>query len=333
MEIQAMGTHMITGLMHPEDLPTYLEKTIPRYAAAKDHEQITHQYRMKHKSGAWRWLFSNETIYQRQPDGAPRQIFGIIHDITERKKTEEEHLKYEQQLQQNQKLESLGILAGGIAHDFNNLMGGIFGYIDIANENSNDSHVSSNLSKAMDTIERARALTRQLLTFAKGGSPILQTGTLSPFLRETVQFALSGSNVSCRYDIPKELLACIFDVHQIGQVIDNLIINAQQAMPSGGTIEVSARNIMLEEKAHPKLPKGNYVKVAVKDGGIGIPEEIISKIFDPFFTTKSKGHGLGLATCYSIMKKHGGCIDVESEPGRGSTFTVYLPASPEASTT
>jgi CheY-like chemotaxis protein len=126
-----------------------------------------------------------------------------------------------------------------------------------------------------------------------------------------------------------DLWACNFDKNQICQVIDNLIINAQQAMPVGGTIELSARNITLSDKEHPLLRKGNYVKISVNDSGVGIPKELIARIFDPFFTTKAKGHGLGLATCYSIVKRHDGCIDVESEPGKGSTFKVYLPAVTE----
>jgi PAS domain S-box-containing protein len=248
---------------------------------------------------------------------------GITRDITDRKRMEEE-------LQKAQKLESLGLLAGGIAHDFNNLIGGIFGYIEMANEESKDSGVTSYLLKALNTIDRARALTQQLLTFAKGGAPIQEIGHLFPFVKETVNFALSGSNVSCNFDVPKDLWACNFDKNQIGQVIDNIIINAQQAMPDGGTIALTVRNITLAKKDHPLLAKGNYVMISVKDSGVGISKELISRIFDPFFTTKAKGHGLGLATCYSIINRHGGCIDVESEPGKGSSFHVYLPASMES---
>jgi len=249
--------------------------------------------------------------------------FGVIlRDITERKRMEEE-------LQKAQKLESLGLLASGIAHDFNNLMCGIFGYIDMANEETKEAKVTSYLSKAKNTIDRAAALTRQLLTFAKGGAPIQKIGYLFPFVEETARFALCGANVSCNFDVSQDLWACNFDKNQIGQVIDNLIINAQQAMPLGGTIELTARNITLSDKEHPLLAKGNYIRIAIKDNGIGIPKELLTKIFDPFFTTKAKGHGLGLATCYSIVNRHGGCIDVESEQGKGSTFKVYLPASQE----
>jgi nitrogen-specific signal transduction histidine kinase/CheY-like chemotaxis protein len=246
----------------------------------------------------------------------------VLQDITERKRIEEE-------LQRAQKLESLGVLAGGIAHDFNNLLAGIFGYIDLARNVSKDGQAKEYLETTLATMNRAKALTLQLLTFAKGGSPVQKITPLVPFLQDTAQFALSGSNISSKFHLDDNLWSCNIDKNQIGQVIDNLVINAQQAMPGGGTIEISARNQTLGEKERPSLPKGDYVKVSVKDSGIGIPKEILPGIFDPFFTTKTKGHGLGLATCYSIVKRHGGCIDVESEPGKGSTFHVYLPATQE----
>jgi PAS domain S-box-containing protein len=254
------------------------------------------------------------------------KIIGVVlvfRDITEKQKLLETS-------QRNQKLESLGVLAGGIAHDFNNLMGGIFGCIDIAITESKDSNVTQYLSKALNTMERARGLTRQLLTFAKGGAPVQKTTHLFPFIQETAQFALSGSSVSCRYDIAKDLWPCIIDKSQICQVIENIIINAQQAMPAGGTIEMSARNISIGDKEHPMLQKGNYVRISIKDQGIGISKKMLSRIFDPFFTTKPKGHGLGLATCYSIINRHDGAIDVESVLDEGSTFHIYLLASPQA---
>ena len=258
----------------------------------------------------------------RGENGEVSGFLSTARDITEKQ-------RFLEMTQQSQKLESLGVLAGGIAHDFNNLMGGIFGYIDMASEATKEVKVTSYLLKAMNTIDRARALTGQLLTFAKGGAPIQKIDNLFPFVEETAKFALSGANVSCHLEVQQDLWACNFDKNQIGQVIDNLIINAQQAMPVGGTIELTARNIVLSEKEHPLLKNGNYVKISVKDTGVGIFNEHLTKIFDPFFTTKPKGHGLGLATCYSIIKRHEGCIDVESEPGKGSTFNVYLPASTE----
>ncbi|MBL7006313.1 MAG: PAS domain S-box protein [Spirochaetia bacterium] len=251
------------------------------------------------------------------------RVIGVVlvfRDMTEKQKLEDS-------IQKAQKLESLGTLAGGIAHDFNNILSGIFGYIEMALDETPKEAVSNYLTEALSSFDRARALTRQLLTFAKGGSPIKKVEHLFPFVEKSVQFALSGSSVSSRFQIHENLWPCIFDKNQMSQVIDNVIINAQQAMPNGGTIEVSARNISLSEKEHILLNAGNYVKLSIKDQGIGIPREFLPRIFDPYYSTKSKGHGLGLATCYSIVERHGGCIDVESEPGRGSTFHLYLPAS------
>lgn len=244
---------------------------------------------------------------------------GYAYDITERKLGEE--------TQRNaQKLESLGLLAGGIAHDFNNLLGGIFGYIDLAIGTSADAETTRFLSKAMDTIDRARGLTRQLLTFAKGGEPVKKKDALFPFIQEAAQFALSGSKISCSFTIPDGLQICEFDRSQIGQVIDNIVINAQQAMPDGGTIEISAENLSLSATDPLSLPPGDYIRISIADHGIGMTAEILPRIFDPFYTTKPKGHGLGLSTCYSIMKRHKGAVTVESQPGKGSIFHLYLPA-------
>jgi PAS domain S-box-containing protein len=229
--------------------------------------------------------------------------------------------------QKHHKIESLGVMAGGIAHDFNNLLGGIYGYIDLARSSAKDPETKEYLEGTLNTMNRARGLTQQLLTFAKGGAPVRKVERLIPFIQETVQFALSGSNVSCIFDIPEDIWMCNLDRNQIGQVIDNLVINAQQAMPMGGNIEVKAQNISFNVKKHPILSGEKYVKITVKDFGIGIPPEIRNRIFDPFFTTKVKGHGLGLATSYSIISRHEGIIDVESETGKWSAFHIYLPAA------
>jgi len=286
------------------------------------------EYRHRHKNGTWVHLEAWGTNQIDNPD--IRGVVVNVRDVTERVQAAEEREKLNYQINQMQKLESLGLLAGGIAHDFNNLLGGIFGYIDLAKSDDDASRASEYLSKAMHTIDRVRALTGQLLTFAKGGDPLQKTDHLFPFIQETAAFALSGANVFCHYDVPGDLWTCYFDKNQIGQVIDNIVINAQQAMPLGGTIELSAKNISLADKEHNFLKQGDYVKISIKDSGIGIQKELVSKIFDPFFTTKAKGHGLGLATCYSIIKRHEGCIEVESEMGKGSTFHIYLPASKQS---
>ncbi|HJX63412.1 MAG TPA: PAS domain S-box protein [Polyangia bacterium] len=246
----------------------------------------------------------------------------VLRDITEKQQLTET-------IQRAARLDSLGILAGGIAHDFNNLLTGIYGYLDLARATSHEPEPREYLEATLATINRARALTMQLLTFAKGGSPARKTTPLLPFIQDAAQFALSGSSVSCQFDIPPGLRPCSIDKQQIGQVIDNIVINAKQAMPGGGAVEISARNIAFAEGEHPPLAKGDYVRISIKDHGIGIPMEILPHIFDPFYTTKTEGHGLGLATCYSIINRHDGCIDVESRQGKGSTFHFYLPASTE----
>jgi PAS domain S-box-containing protein len=267
-------------------------------------------------------LIANTAAPIKDRDGQTIGVVLVFRDMTERQRSLDA-------MQRAARLDSLGVLAGGIAHDFNNLLGGIFGNIDLARSEARDPAIIEHLDATLATMSRARALTLQLLTFAKGGAPIQRVTPLTPFLQETAQFALSGSSVSCRFSLPERLWSCNIDKNQIAQVIDNIIINAQQAMPGGGAVEVAAANVAIEEGQVHSLAKGNYVRLSFKDRGIGIPREILPRIFDPFYTTKTKGHGLGLATCYSIVSRHGGCIDVESEPGRGSTFHVYLPASSE----
>ncbi|MBN2342237.1 MAG: PAS domain S-box protein [Deltaproteobacteria bacterium] len=251
----------------------------------------------------------------------------VFRDVTEKRRMADA-------IQKTAKLESLGILAGGIAHDFNNLLGGIFGYVDLACAEPHSAKAREHLLKALNTLDRARDLTQQLLTFSKGGTPVKECILLSSFLHDTVKFALSGSSISPVFNIDPALWRSEIDKNQISQVIDNLVINAQQAMPMGGTITVSAKNIVLgEHAANTEITAGNYIRVTIADQGIGILAEFLPRIFDPFFTTKPKGHGLGLATSFSIVKRHDGWIDVESVPGRGTTFSILLPACNENTST
>lgn len=259
-------------------------------------------------------------------DSRSRIIGTVIafRDITEKNKTEEA-------LQNAQKLESLSILAGGIAHDFNNLLGGIFGYLDMALEFASERDfkgTTATISSALSVFERAKDLTQQLLTFSKGGAPLRRTESIPAMVREAVSFALTGSNVAMLFEIPDNIWLSFIDKNQMGQVIDNIVINARQAMPSGGTLKASISNIP-HDKAPSLLKPKSYVKISLADNGPGIPKESLSHIFDPFFTTKPHGNGLGLATCYSIVKRHEGLIEVESEEGKGTAFHIYLPASTE----
>ncbi len=255
--------------------------------------------------------------------GSPVGMVVNITDISERK-------LLETQYEQAQKMEALGTLAGGIAHDFNNYLGGIFGYVDLALQYTRDEKVEGFLSKVLASSDRAKGLTHQLLTFSKGGSPIKKVAPLDLFLQETTQFALSGSSVSSNFVISPDLWMCEYDKNQIGQVMDNIVINAHHAMPSGGNVTVTAQNILLTRDETLTLAPGKYVKISISDTGIGIPPKYINRIFDPFFSTKQTGSGLGLATSYSIVKQHGGIIDVESEQGHGTSFNLYLPATGRA---
>ena len=251
------------------------------------------------------------------------ELLGVSRDITEKRRTDE-------QLQNIDKVEALGALAGGIAHDFNNLLSGMFGYLDIAQElikQGAQEQGLKNITKALGIFDRAISLTQQLLTFSKGGMPVKKTINISTLISNAAHFALTGSNISPILDIPNDLWYCDIDENQISQVIDNIIINARQAMPSGGILYISAANITPEKPLPKPLQPGSYVSIVIRDQGKGISQEHLSKIFDPFFTTKEHGSGLGLAMAYSILSKHGGCITAESEPGKGAQFTLYLPSS------
>jgi PAS domain S-box-containing protein len=272
----------------------------------------------------------------RTLDGTIIGVVGTVLDISDRKRAEaslaaereRQNQKSLDNMIKTEKLESIGILAGGIAHDFNNLLGGVFGYISLARD-----YVTGNdkafmfLSKALNAFHRAGDLTKQLLTFSKGGSPVKKTYNLEPIIKEMAQFALSGSNARCTFSISKNLPMCDIDKNQIGQVIDNIIINAKQAMPNGGEISISIEPYSVKNDTSLPLAHGEYVRISIKDQGTGIAKEHFSKIFDPFFTTKPKGTGLGLATSFSIIQRHDGFIDVDSEIGKGSTFILYLPVS------
>jgi PAS domain S-box-containing protein len=244
----------------------------------------------------------------------------MVRDVTERKKVEEELLRAS-------KLESVGILAGGIAHDFNNLLTAILGNVSLLMmQFKKEREGYDHLMEVEKATLRARDLTQQLLTFSKGGSPVKQPSAIAGLVQESAGFALSGSNVSPVFSIGDDIWTVEIDEGQISQVINNIVINADHAMPEGGTVEISCENVELDENEICSLKAGRYVMVAVKDRGIGISKEHLTKIFDPYFTTKSKGFGLGLATAYSIVKNHDGLITVESSVGKGSSFYVYLPA-------
>ncbi len=250
------------------------------------------------------------------------KIMSIVRNVTEKREQEQELIKLK-------KLESVGVLAGGIAHDFNNVLAGAAGNIELASMELDPGHsASSYLERARKGLLRASSLTKQLLTFAKGGDPVIAVYDLNEILQESVLFNLAGSSVKPVFTLAKNLWLVKADKGQIEQVFGNLTLNAKQAMPEGGQLYVNASN-------SPQLPallnkteksKGRFVKIVFKDEGEGIPVQNLENVFDPYFSTKKEGNGLGLATAYSIVKKHGGIIKADSSPGGGAIFTLYLPA-------
>jgi PAS domain S-box-containing protein len=252
-------------------------------------------------------------------------ILGVVlvfRDITQ-------HQKMEEDLLRTSKLEAVGLLAGGIAHDFNNILTAIMGNLSLAKMSTDpEDPLYRRLADAETASLRARDLAQQLLTFARGGAPIKKTVSMKRLIEESIRFALRGSNVAVEFFLPDDLWPVEIDEGQIAQVFHNLVINAQQAMPEGGKIQVRAENVRVAETENRlPLPPGKYLAVSIRDSGIGIAKEHLPRIFDPYFTTKQKGSGLGLSTSYSIIKKHDGYLTVDSELGKGATFFIYLPAA------
>ncbi|MBN1578412.1 MAG: PAS domain-containing protein [Chitinispirillaceae bacterium] len=254
------------------------------------------------------------------PDGTIESAVEVIRDVTEQKHVEEE-------LQKIQKLESLGVLAGGIAHDFNNLLGGLFGFIDLARVSiHHDVDAQAYIESAMQCFSRAKDLTQQLLTFAKGGSPQKKPLSLEHIINESIKLSLSGTNIRCEKNFQHRVHSIEGDHGQMNQIFNNILLNSRHAMPNGGMIRIEAYNREIKQNEISDLSEGVYVSITVRDQGTGIPQDYLTKVFDPFFTTKQSGSGLGLATTYSIVRKHGGHISIQSELGNGTTVNIILPA-------
>ncbi|MFC1837801.1 CHASE domain-containing protein, partial [Thermodesulfobacteriota bacterium] len=310
-------------VMHPADLSKIMgdEKitTEPDYTYDRE-------YRIVRKDGRVIWIHEvGRNICDSY--GVPRYLEGTIYDITRRKDLEEE-------IQRSRKIESLGVLAGGIAHDFNNILMAILGNINLAKMSAElDDRTLGLLQQAEKASLRATELTQQLLTFSKGGEPIKELAEIPDVIKDSADFVVRGSKVRCDYHFAPDLWPAKIDRGQISQVIQNIALNALHAMPEGGIIEIHCTNVPWD-KNHPffhelesaSLQPGNYIRIIIKDSGIGIPQEMLGRIFDPYFTTKSEGSGLGLAVCHSIIKNHTGNITVESDAG-GTAFALYLPAS------
>jgi two-component system, cell cycle sensor histidine kinase and response regulator CckA len=304
--------------IHPDDRDFVLERHWKRLMGEEGPNSYI--FRIINSCGDIRWIEINtiSIVWEGKP-----ATLDFMDDITEKRRMQEDLFRV-------QKLESIGILAGGIAHDFNNILTGIMGNVSLSKRIiSQDSRAFDRLVEAERACLQAKKLTQQLLTFAKGGAPILKPTPIKELLEESVGFALRGSRVRPEFSIADDLWSAEADAGQMGQVISNLIINADQAMPNGGVIKIHASNEFLNERNPYMLKSRNYVKITVEDQGTGISEENLKRIFDPYFTTKQTGSGLGLTIVYSIIKKHNGYIKVESKSNAGTTFYIYLPATSE----
>jgi signal transduction histidine kinase len=303
---------------HPEDREDLKKEAFEVFARNEPFRDFVN--RNVHKSGKTVWLMtSGVPIFDEK--GNLLGYRGADLDITEYRRIEAE-------IMQGQKIESMGILAGGIAHDFLNALSGILGPVSAARmELVPEDPVFEMLALAEEATLRAKELTGRLLAFSKGGMPVRKAASISEVIFDSTRVALSDSKIRWNIKLPDDLHPVEIDRGQMTQVFNNLMINASQAMPEGGNVRVFAENVVIEGDSIPPLRSGEYVKITVEDDGPGISKESIPKVFDLFFTTKEEGSGLGLTASYWIVRNHNGHITVESEPGVGAKFLVYLPAS------
>ncbi|HED11441.1 MAG TPA: hybrid sensor histidine kinase/response regulator [Caldithrix abyssi] len=278
-------------------------------------------------AGIYRWR--TVSIHRRNRE-LEEMNDRLNQQIVEREKAEAENKLLHEHLLQSQTMEAIGVLAGGIAHDFNNLLTAILGNLELSRLYAGkESKISELLSAAEKACVRARGLTQQLLTFSKGGSPIIESAALQKVVRESADFTLTGSAIKCEYDIEEGLALARIDKGQISQVVQNITLNAKEAQGDKGKIYICLRNVPAGSMNFLPNPEKNYIELCIRDEGPGIDEKHIDQIFTPYFSTKDSGNGLGLAVCFSVVEKHKGVIRVDSEKGKGTTFSVYLPASEE----
>ena len=304
--------------VHPDDLEATLEQVRAKIDDPQRKDDTT--FRLRHKDGSYRWILA-QSAFMLGHDGLPERMLGSHIDITER-------LKLEERVREAEKLEAIGTLAAGIAHDFNNLLSAITGNLSILHVAAADDPEVPSLHKELeDATKRAGALTHQLLTFAKGGTPVRDVTSIRELIVESARFVTRGSNCRCVFRVSDDLDAVEVDIGQLNQVLNNLLINAMQAMPQGGTIEVGADNAFFDGGDVQEMPAVRHVHISVKDQGVGIPAQVLPWIFDPFLTTKALGNGLGLSSSHAIIAKHGGELTVRSTVGQGTVFDIYLPSS------
>lgn len=307
--------------VHPEDRERVRRIVDGSFRSGRSFDYDT---RIVCPDGSFRWIQARGDVIV-EPPGRPVRMVGTAVDVTDRRRADEEILRA-------RKLESIGVLAGGIAHDFNNLLTVILGNLLLIKTRLEPG--DPDLGKFADTEEaclRARRLTHQLLTFAEGGAPIRRAAFLSTLVEDACRVGLGNSRVRIDLSLPPDLWQVDVDEGQIGQVLNTLILNAGQAMPSGGTIHIGAENVVVDEATVDlggTPGPGRYVRLQIRDEGVGIPPQSLPRIFDPYFSAREGGSGLGMAAAYSILRRHGGAIRAESKPGRGSMFTIDLPATP-----
>jgi PAS domain S-box-containing protein len=328
-EFSRFDLESLFTLVHPDDAPA-LNNEIARAVndcREKGRGTCGNEYRLKKKDGDYCWLADSITVLP-DSEGNPLYLQGVVRDITERKRLEQRRRELEKSLSRADKLNAIGTLAAGIAHDFNNMLAAIFGYMEMALEKAKKTgqqQIAQYLSRSVSSLERARDLTGQLLTFTKGGAPRKSSLNVADFVKKSAVFSLSGSGILPVMDVDGSI-TCDFDEVQMARALNNIIINAREAMPEGGRINITVAGVAAQDIPEP-YEKGDYVMILVRDHGQGIPRENIARIFDPFFSTRSAHSGLGLTATYSIVRQHGGFITVESEAGKGTVFSIYLPAA------
>jgi PAS domain S-box-containing protein len=304
--------------IHPDDV-SYVRESFDRVIHMESEGEPV-EYRIIRPDGGIRWI-SNRIFPVRDASGRIRHVTGFAEDVTDRKAVEEE-------LFRSYKIESIGILAGAIAHDFNNILTVIIGNINLARMRMEPAHQAHNLLERAEKIsKRAIDLTKQILTFSRGGEPLKEAVPTDEFLLDATALAAMSSKAGIRFNIDKDVMPIEVDVGQMRQVILNIVLNAIQSMPEGGFMVIGAKNVLVRKNSGIPLPEGSYVQISVADQGHGIPKNDLDKIFDPYYTTKEKGRGLGLAIAYSVVKRHNGYIQVDSQVGAGTIFTMYLPVS------
>ncbi|MBD3344813.1 MAG: PAS domain S-box protein [Chitinivibrionales bacterium] len=312
-------------LATPDSRPRIEEYNNRRLAG--DDVPVSYEFEALHKDGRQAPIRVHVALVSMS-EGPASVVF--VDDLTEQKRIEQDKMDMLRRGEHAQKMESLGVLAGGIAHDFNNLLAGISANGGMARTTLEPNHEAHEYLAGLEkAVMRASRIARQLLTFARGGSPAKAVISIKDIVIDSAEFAFHGTYHNLKFDLPGNLWPVIADAGQTGQVINNLIINALQAMKETGIVKVSGKNTRLSRNNKAGLSAGTYVCVAVQDTGPGITPEDLGRIFDPFYTTKDTGTGLGLSTAYSIVKAHGGALLVDSKKGKGSRFSVYLPASPD----